>query len=269
MNTTLQAGADVDLIIDPATGIARVILNRPESLNAINMATARALGNALGQISDDQEVRAVVLSGNGRAFCAGGDVGEMADAADRNLYMRELADTMHRALIELYDLPVPVVAQVHGTAAGAGLGIVLAADFVIASGSAQFLTAYTRIGLTPDCGVSYLLPMTIGPRNASSMLLSNTRLKAPRALEWGLITSVCDEPTLPSTAFELARSLSIAAHPATGSSRRLLRAPHRDAYIAHLALEAAQISDHATTPSADEAIKEFARRRPGTGPAGR
>ncbi len=152
--------------------VARITLNRPEVSNAVDLPAAHAFEVAVQRAGADDEVRAVLLTGAGPRFCAGGDLAAMAADEDPAGYVRELALVFDRGLRSLAALPKPVVAAVHGAVAGAGLGVVLSADLVVAARSTKFAFAYTGVGLTPDCGVSVLLPRAIGQQRALQLALT-------------------------------------------------------------------------------------------------
>ena len=151
---------NVDLVI--SDGIAHLTLNRPEAANSFDLPTATAFGEAVDQISASSDVRAVLLSGAGKRFCAGGDVASFHVADDPQAYLRELADVLDAAMQRFSALPVATVVAVQGAAAGAGLSVMLGADLIVASRSTKFVTAYAGIGLTPDIGLSWLLPRAVG-----------------------------------------------------------------------------------------------------------
>lgn len=141
------------ILYDVHDGLARLTLNRPEASNSMDLPTAEAFKTAVERAAADEKVRVVLVTGNGKRFCAGGDVGSMASAENRPAYLLELALVLDGALQRLATLDKPVVAAVQGAVAGAGLGLMLSADVIVAERSTKFLTAYSAIGLTPDCGV--------------------------------------------------------------------------------------------------------------------
>lgn len=144
-------------------GVATITLNRPDQGNAIDMDLARALGAAARDCAGDPAVRCVVLAGNGRLFCAGGDIASFAAAGDRaGAFLHELASALHEAALVLARMDKPLLTLVHGPAAGAGLSLALLGDVVLAGEAAHFTAAYSGIGLTPDGGMSWLLPRRRG-----------------------------------------------------------------------------------------------------------
>ncbi|MEV0494711.1 enoyl-CoA hydratase/isomerase family protein [Streptomyces atratus] len=204
-------------------GVAHLVLARPDRANAVDLPTARALGAAVDRATADPEVRAVLVRGEGRRFCAGGDVEAMAAAPDRAAYLRELAGTLDGALRRLADMPKPVVVAVQGAAAGAGLALVLSCDVAVVATSAKFLTAYASVGLTPDCGLSHLLPRAVGQPRALELALTGRTLSAAEALAWGMISEVADDARLEDRARHLAEVLAAGPVFALGQTKRLVR----------------------------------------------
>ena len=260
MTTSAASSLEAPVLYDVQDGVASIELNRPGSSNALDLAMAEALLSAAEAVAADDAARVVLLTGRGKLFCAGGDVTGMAAADDRSAHLDELATTAHRAVEALAALEKPVVAGVQGAAAGAGLGLTLCADLVVAGESAKFLTAYTAIGLTPDCSTSWLLPQAVGLKRALEMTLTNRRLSAAEAVEWGLATSVCPDDEVESTARGLAERLAAGPSYALGQSRALLRSAGTRSLTDHLDLEARTISRAGGTPEAAALIDAFTSR---------
>ena len=170
----------VEIEIDAVSGIARISLNRPEVLNAIDLDLARAFRDCVLPLQEIRGLRCVVLKGNGRAFMAGGDVSGFAESFDQaGQIIGDLLAALNPAIEALRNLDAPVLAAVQGAAAGAGLALVSACDIVVAAESTKFLMAYDRIGGVPDCGATYFLPRILGVRKAAQlMLLSETMTAA-------------------------------------------------------------------------------------------
>ena len=197
-------------------GLVAITLNRPDRLNAINDSFVEAMHAALDRVEADPDIRAVVLAGAGRGFCAGADLQETVDLAERtsaDLYrgQQRLADMS----VRLHELPVPVIAAVQGPAAGGGFALAAACDLRVASTTAVFLAANVRIGVSGgEMGLSWLLPQTLGLARATELLLSGRRLSATEAHAWGFVSRLVDpvEGDVRATAIELART--IAANPA-------------------------------------------------------
>lgn len=162
-------------------GIAHLTLDRPDAANAINLQVATELHDATARLIDDPSVRVVLLAGSGDRFCGGGDVPMFAGAGDKlSDQLADITAQLHPAIENLSQLDAPVIAAVQGSAAGAGFGLVLGADIVIAARSAKFVMAYTGIGLSPDAGSSWFLPRIVGHRRATELALTN-RVQIGRA----------------------------------------------------------------------------------------
>ena len=243
-----------------ADGVAHLELNRPESFNALNVPLASALEEAVVEAGRDDEVRVVLLSGRGRAFCAGGDVKAMAAAADPRAMVRELVTASNRAITAIAELAKPVVAVVHGSAAGAGLGYACAADLVLAGQSAKFLSAFTGIGLSPDSSTSWHLSRIVGLRRALELTLLNRSLTAQEALDWGLVTRVLRDEDVLEDGKQLARTLAAGPAIALGRTRRLVRDGVDSPLAEHLDAEAAAITYLVTTDEAQALVRAFANR---------
>lgn len=250
--------------LEVVDGVGRITLNRPSVYNAIDVAMARAFTHALVQIEQTPSVRAVLLSGSPPAFCAGGDVAGMAGAEDRADFLTLLATELHAGLARLRGLPVPVIAAVEGPAAGAGLGLVLSADVVIAAESARLSASYAGVGLSPDSGVSFLLPRVVGLGRALQMCLTNRVLSAAEAMAWGIVATVVPDGTAVDHADELARRLAAGPHPAIEETKRLLTMAEDRGYLAHLEDEVRTIARTGVSDDADRLIKAFVARRAGT-----
>jgi 2-(1,2-epoxy-1,2-dihydrophenyl)acetyl-CoA isomerase len=241
-------------------GVARIALARPDVSNAVDLATATAFGAAVDRAGEDPEVRVVLVTGDGARFCAGGDVASMAAAADPSAYLQDLADELDGALQRLGALDKPVVAAVQGAAAGAGLAVVLACDVVVSGRGTKFLTAYAGVGLTPDCGLSWLLPRAVGQQRALELALTGRVLTAEEARDWGLVTTVVDDAELEEQATVLAVRLATAPPFALGQARRLIRSSWTVSRAESGADEARTIARAVTTPEAQALVARFAGR---------
>src|SRR5471030_3311560 len=208
--------------LDIRDRIAFLTLARPDVGNTMNLEFGRDFLAAALMIGGSG-VRAVVLSGEGKNFCFGGDLrGMIASGSDVTAYLMELTTNLHRGMAHLAAQAAPVIAAVQGAAAGGGLGLVLMADIVIAARSARFAPAYTGVGLTPDAGCTYLLPRVIGAKRAVEMLLTNRVLDARQAQEWGLVNTVVEDEELAASAAALAVRLSEGPAGAYATVKRLL-----------------------------------------------
>ena len=204
------------LIVDRADGVATLTLNRPESMNSLSLELKQSLVEAVADVSADDSVRAVVLTGAGRAFCVGQDLREhqaLLDAGDPSP-LRTVTDHYNPITVGLATMPKPVIAAVNGVAAGAGAGFAFACDFRIASKSASFLIAFANVGLSLDSGVSWTLPRLIGSARATAMSLLAEPVNAEAALDMGLVNAVVEPERVLPAAHELAARL--AAGPTVG-----------------------------------------------------
>ncbi len=239
--------------------VGRIVLERPEAANSFDLPAARAFGAAVAQ-AEATTVRAVSLTARGPRFCAGGDVASFAAADDRARYLRTLATELEAQLRRLSELPKPVVAGVHGAVAGAGLALVLNADLVVAGESTKFVMAYTAIGLTPDCGVSYLLPRAIGQQRALELAVSGRVLNAEEARDWGLVTEVVDDDQVAGRTAEVARALASGPAQAFGETKRLIRSSWGVSRADHAKDEADTIGRMVTSDDAERLIQQFLGR---------
>lgn len=212
------------VLLEVADGIAVLTLNRPDAANGMNLDLMKALYDAVMRCNRHPDVRVVRLRGAGKNFCAGGDVKEFAAQGDGIPdYMREITAYLQAAVGVLIRLNAIVIAEVQGFAAGGGgLGLVCAADMVIASASSKFLAGATRVAMVPDGGASIILPKLIGFRRAMELLVSNRVVTAQEALDIGLITRVVPDAALADDVEALARSVAAGAPLALANMKRLL-----------------------------------------------
>jgi 2-(1,2-epoxy-1,2-dihydrophenyl)acetyl-CoA isomerase len=204
-------------------GIVSLVLNRPEKLNALNNELATALVKTFTKLRDDPSVHVVILSGAGRAFCAGGDLNVIGKGREfsETEELEPLLRSGMQAVLKMRTMPQPVLAAVHGAAAGAGMNIALAADIRVASESATFGESFTRVGLYPDYGGTFFLPQLVGPAKAAEMFYTGEMIDAATALRLGIVNYVVPLDQLEVAARTLAEK--IAAGPAV-SIRAIKRA---------------------------------------------
>jgi 2-(1,2-epoxy-1,2-dihydrophenyl)acetyl-CoA isomerase len=245
--------------------VAYLTLNRPEVFNALDATLARNLLEAVTACKRDETVRAVLVTGAGNAFCAGGDLRSFAAAlTDAGLAaeLRTILASLHEAITRLTQLAAPVVAAVNGAAAGAGFSLVNACDLVLASESARFTVAYTQVGLTPDGSSTYFLPRRIGLSRALELTLTNRLLTAHEAMEWGIVNRVVNDADLAREARALAMQLAAGPTRALGAAKHLLRESADATLQEQLAREADTIARMGTTADAAEGIQAFLAKRP-------
>jgi 2-(1,2-epoxy-1,2-dihydrophenyl)acetyl-CoA isomerase len=211
----------LDLLDD---GVAHVQLNRPAAANGLNLELLHALHKALMRCHSDARMRALLLTGAGTNFCAGGDVRAFAaQGAQLTYHIREATSYLHEIIGLMIHLEAPVVVAVQGFAAGGGgLGLMCAADLVIAAESAKFLAGATRVAMAPDAGLSVTLPRLVGPRKAAEMLLLNTTVTAAEGLAIGLINRIVPDAELADAALAYAAEVARGAPRALGATKRLL-----------------------------------------------
>ena len=250
------------VLLEIQGAIALVTLNRPAAANTLDLETAAALLSIAQHCRATPAIRAVVLTGAAKDFCFGGDLRSMRDKGTQvDAYLQELTVTLHGAIAEFARADAPLVAAVNGTAAGAGVGLVLAADLALCARRSKFIAAYTGVALTPDAGTSYLLPLTVGPKRAMELLLLNRVLSAAEAFDWGLVNEVVDDLELNQKALQLAQRLANGPVGAFGKTKRLARQA-LEAFEQHLATESRTIAAQAITPEGQEGIDAFLQKRP-------
>jgi 2-(1,2-epoxy-1,2-dihydrophenyl)acetyl-CoA isomerase len=221
MTEVIAAG---DVLLDITDGIAALRMNRPDAANGMSASFLRSFHQALMACHRDAGLRALVISGRGKHFSGGGDVRDFASkGADLPGYLREVTSWLQVSVSAMIRLPAPVIAQVHGYAAGGGgFGLVCAADFVVAAESARFLPAATTVGMAPDGGTTVTLSRIVGIRRAMRIVLTNPRLTAKEAYELGIVTEVVPDAELEDSAMLLARGLAAGAPRAIAATKRLM-----------------------------------------------
>ncbi len=251
------------LLFDVREGVAKITLNRPEALNSINLDMARDLLYAALRCDEDPGVRAVVIHGAGSQFCAGGDLKTFAGQKERlPLYLKEVTSYLHAAVSRLIRMDAPVVAAVHGYAVGAGMGLAMACDVVVATESSRFNMAYTRVGLTPDGSSTYFLPRIVGLKRALELALTNRMLSAQEAFEWGIVTKVVKDEEVLAQAQSFARQFAAGAPKALGAAKRLLHSGWTETLETQMELESQTIAAMAHTSDTLEGISAFLQKRP-------
>lgn len=245
-------------------GVARISLNRPETLNSFHEAMHLEMHDALDQVSSDASVRALLLSGEGRGFCAGQDLSDpLVKPADPMPDLAPVIERFYNPMLEkLSNLAVPTICAVNGIAAGAGANIPLACDFVIAARSAKFIQAFCKIGLIPDSGGTWFLPRLVGMARAKQLAMLGEPLTAEQALEWGMIYSVVDDEELQSTAMKLATHF--ASQPTLGLAltKQALNASQTNTLSAQLQLEKDLQQQAGASNDYREGVMAFIEKRP-------
>tara|TARA_B100000674_G_C37771004_1_gene882500 strand:+ start:175 stop:963 length:789 start_codon:yes stop_codon:yes gene_type:complete len=242
--------------------IATITLNRPEHANALNPSMAKELSNVAIECDENKDVRAVIIEGSGKMFCAGGDLRAFSDAGDSApTLIKQMAGDLHIAISRFSRMNAPTIAGVNGTAAGAGFSIAISADLVVSAKSAKFVLAYTNAGLSPDGSSTYFLPRRIGDRRARELMLTNRVLSAEEAMEWGLINKIVDEENLSATIKELAEKFASGPTLAYGKVKSLLNASFDNGLETQMEFETRGISDMARSSDGKEGIQAFLNKR--------
>jgi 2-(1,2-epoxy-1,2-dihydrophenyl)acetyl-CoA isomerase len=243
-------------------GVARLVLDRPDAANAIDLALARALMDAAIRCDEDPRVRAVLLTGNGKLFCAGGDLKSFATQGDAlPAALKELTVHLHAAISRFTRMRAPLVVAVNGAAAGAGLSLASTGDLVLAAESAKFTMAYTAAGLAPDGSSTWTLPRLIGLRRTQELMLTNRLLTATEAQAWGLVTRVVPDAGLAGEAAALAHKLAAGPTLAFGRVKSLLLGSFAEGLETQMEHEARAIAACAGSADGREGIRAFLDKR--------
>lgn len=242
-----------------------ITLNRPESLNALNTEVGQEFQRAVAEV-EQRGARAVVLTGAGRAFCAGGDLREMQKIAEREGKVEAFFDEPLRMLNECIMLirraRLPFIAAVNGAASGGGCNLALACDLVIAGETARFNQAFIKIGLVPDCGGTFILPRLVGWKRAAELMMTGEVVTAERALEMGMINAVVPDDELLARALAMAERLAQAPTAAIGRIKELLEASATSDYAGQLDREREAQIESGKTRDFREGVTAFLEKRP-------
>lgn len=246
------------ILFDVAGGVATIVLNRPDAANAMNMALMRELYRVATVCDNDDGVRAVQISAAGKLFSAGGDLGWFARQREQiKPVLMEATFYLHGAITRFARMRKPLVVAVNGAAAGAGFSLALVGDIRIAAESASFTMAYTAAGLSPDGGSSYFLPRLVGDGRARELMLTNRRLSAAEALDWGLVSEVVPAERLQQVADKMTARLAAGPTAAYATTRELLSASQAATLESQLELEARGIAENAARGDGRAGIDAF------------
>lgn len=243
-------------------GIARMTLNRPDAGNALHIDMCKEMMDVSIRCDEDLAVRVLVVDAAGRMFCAGGDLKTFADEADRlGPVLKEMTIWLHGTFSRFARMRAPVVTAVNGIAAGGGFGLAMCSDYVIAGESAGFTMAFTAAGLSPDSSSTWFLPRIIGLRRAQELMLTNRRIDAREALDWGLVTRVVADDALAAETMNIAGTLANGPTEAYGSVKRLLAATFDNGLETQMELEAREVTDNARGADGREGVAAFLEKR--------
>lgn len=255
-----QKTIKLDFLDDEA--IAVITLNRPDALNALNEQLASDFVRAIGDVQGKEgTTRAVVITGSGKAFSAGGDLGAFKQATDPGQFLHALARNFHEGIKIMRRIDAPVIAAINGACMGVGLSLACACDVRLSSSLAKYRVAFTGVGLTPDSGMPFYLPRIVGVPAATKLMLFNEVLDAEKALEIGLVDKIVDGDSLVDEAIGQARVLASMPTKALGMVKRLIEEAFSCGLDAHLDKELDCIHDAAKTSDFKEGIAAFFERR--------
>ena len=252
-----------NILFTTQDGIARLTLNRPDKLNSFTGAMHAELRDALDRIQADKTMRVLVITGAGRAFCAGQDLADpdMAVGATMPDVGNVVEQNYKPLILRLQNLRVPTVAMVNGVAAGAGASLALACDLVIAGKGASFLQAFSKIGLVPDTGGTWFLPQRVGMARAMGLAMLADKLPAEKAAEWGLIWQAVEDADLAATVDKLATQLSTMPTKALVRTRQALHAAPTHTLEQQLSMEGGFMRELGWSPDFAEGVAAFMEKR--------
>src|SRR5690606_25586745 len=249
------------ILYEAVDGVARITLNRPDVLNAISPELITAYGEAIARAGGDETIRAVLVTGAGRGFCAGADLNS-SGSPERKLSSGQLLRTLyHPAIVGMRTMPKPVITAVNGVAAGAGMSIALAGDIVIAGESASFLQAFSRIGLVPDAGSTWFLPRLVGDSRARALTLLADKIPAEEARQMGIVWKVYPDEQLAAEAQALAAKLARMPTKAYAMIKAALNASGGNSLTDQLELEADSQDIASKTEDFREGVQAFLQKR--------
>ena len=242
--------------------IATVLLNRPEAFNAFNFELTEGFAGQMTSLAADPNIRGIVISGEGKAFCAGGDLkSALSFPQGPPAAFHELAGHFHRAILEIRRMPKPVIAAINGIAAGGGFSLALACDFRVIARSAILRQAYTSSGLCIDGGGSFTLPRLAGLSRALEILAFDRPISSEQAMAWGLVTKVVQDENVIEEATGMARELAAGSLASFAWSKKLLTDSFNTSFETHLEQERRGLCACAATPEGMEGLKAFAEKR--------
>jgi 2-(1,2-epoxy-1,2-dihydrophenyl)acetyl-CoA isomerase len=264
MSTSAQAGQENRAVLEKREGrVATIILNRPERMNALNKDLVLALNDALTRVEADQEIAVVVLAGAGRAFCAGGDLAVIGKGRQGNdvTELQPILRSGMQAVLKIRTMRQPVIAAVHGAAAGAGMNLALAADIRVASDDATFGQNFAKVGLFPDYGGTFFLPQLVGPAKAAELFYSGEMIDAAEALRIGVVNRVVPLAQLESEARALAQKIANGPAIAIRAVKQVLFGRDKEELTALLNLEVEQQMKCFSSEDCAEGIRAFFEKR--------
>ena len=250
------------LIFDIDNSIARIILNRPEAANSMNMQMMEELLDVSIVCDEDDSIRAVTITGTGRMFCAGGDLASFAKQGDKLPgFLKKATTVLHGAITRFARMKKPVITIINGSAAGAGFSLAIMGDYTIAADSAKFTMAYTAAGLSPDVSSSYFFPRLVGENRARGIMMTNRTLTADEALNWGMINQISTNDDLTADANIMINKLASGPTLAYGTIKELLVNSATSSLETQMEHESRGIAASAGTVDGKEGIDAFLNKR--------
>jgi 2-(1,2-epoxy-1,2-dihydrophenyl)acetyl-CoA isomerase len=251
------------IVLDSSDGVLTLTLNRPDVLNSFTTAMAGEVLAALRLAADDSTVRAVLITGAGRGFCAGQDLSEALPTGDGPMPdIGEFVKRSYNPIIRaIRALEKPVICAVNGIAAGAGANLAFACDLTIAAEEAQFVESFAKLGLIPDTSGTFFVPRLVGTQRATGMFFLGEKLSASKAKEWGLIWDVVPHAALHDTTLALARHLATQATRGFGLTKRAMLQSFGNTLDEQLEVEAAAMSEAGRTADYAEGVRAFLEKR--------
>lgn len=241
-------------------GVLTLQLNRPDSFNSFNREMSLELIEALEQASLNDQVRSIVLTGTGKAFCAGQDLNEATD--DNGISFEIILNEHYNPIIRsIRNITKPVIAAVNGVAAGAGANIALCCDMIVAKSTASFTQAFSKIGLVPDSGGTFFLPRMVGLHRANVLMMLSDKITAKEAQEMGLVYKVCDDEEFDETVYQLAERLAKMPTKALGMTKKLINAGMNNALEDQLEMEALFQIQASESNDYKEGVNAFLEKR--------
>jgi len=260
MTMLMKKHETVDLELKDNGAIAIVRLNRPGAMNALNMQLADDFIAVLDKLAAQDGLRAVIVAGNGKAFCAGGDLAAFKAAHAPAQFLTSLATRFHETIKRIRAMDAPFVAAIHGPCMGVGLSLACACDFRIAAEDAKFSVAFTGVGLSPDSSLPFFLPRIVGQAMATELAFLNPVIDSKRAHELNLVSTVTAGDVM-ADAIELARKLASMPTKALGAVKRLYDTAFTDSLEMHLTKEAISVGETAATADFKEGYTAFFEKR--------
>ena len=255
-----------NITFEISQGIARLTLNRPDKLNSFTQAMHLEVRHALALTATDPSARVLLLTGAGRGFCAGQDLGDRAVKPGEEGQRTDLGDSVEQyyapLVLSLRALPMPVICAVNGVAAGAGANLALACDIVIAARSASFIESFSKLGLIPDTGGTWHLPRLIGQARATGLAMLGEKLSAEKAEQWGLIWKCVDDEQLMPEALAMATHFSTAATKGLAFTKKAFQASYANTLPQQLKLEGEMMRELGFSHDYQEGVAAFVGKRP-------